>query len=109
MFLFREIAILFCALGLATSVYATESTQNAGQNTSKATQTEVIPTKVNVNTATIKDLMRLKGLNRAKAKNILTYRQKHGSFKSLDDLKLVKGFKKMKSDQLKIIQDQLVI
>lgn len=108
MFLFRQIATFVCMLGLTTSLFATE-TQNTNPTPSKPAQTEVVPAKVNVNTATIKDLMRLKGLNRAKAKNILTYRQKHGDFKSLDDLKLVKGFKKMKSDQLKIVQDQLTL
>lgn len=105
----RKMTVLFCALGLATVGYAADTTSTTSQTATKPVTTEVIPAKVNVNTATIKDLMRLKGLNRAKAKNIITYRQKHGSFKSLDDLKLVKGFKKMKSDQLKIIQDQLVI
>lgn len=63
--------------------------------------------KVNVNTATAKDLMQVKGLNAAKAKAIVSYRKKHGDFKTLDDLKMVKGFKKMKDDDMKAIQDQL--
>ena len=66
-------------------------------------------TKVNLNTATIKELMDVKGMSRVKAKNIIAYRKKHGNFKSLDDLKMVKGFKKIKDNNFKAIQDQLII
>jgi competence protein ComEA len=107
MSLLRQISIFFCIFGFATSIFAAEV--NSPAKTNKTTQAEIIPAKVNINTATLKDLMRLKGLNRAKAKSILAYRQKHGSFKSLDDIKFVKGFKKISSDQLKIIQDQLAL
>jgi competence protein ComEA len=65
--------------------------------------------KVNLNTATAKELSKLKGLTNAKARAIVSYRKKHGEFKSLEDLKEVKGLKKMKPDQLKDLEDQLTL
>jgi len=47
---------------------------------------------VNLNTATVDELDAVKGIGPSKAKAIVDYRAKNGSFKSLDDLKGVKGF-----------------
>lgn len=47
---------------------------------------------VNINTATPADLDGVKGIGPSKAQAIVDYRSKHGPFKSLDDLKNVKGF-----------------
>lgn len=47
--------------------------------------------KVNINTATIKELMSLKGIGKKKAESIVEHREKIGSFTTIDDLKGVKG------------------
>jgi competence protein ComEA len=47
---------------------------------------------VNINTATPADLDGVKGIGPSKAQAIVDYRTKNGPFKSLDDLKNVKGF-----------------
>jgi competence protein ComEA len=47
---------------------------------------------VNINTATVEELDAVKGIGPGKAKAIVEYRSKNGSFKSVDDLKGVKGF-----------------
>jgi competence protein ComEA len=115
-------AVATCAL--ATSVFAAETNnaqnpteqnpsqqalkvadaQSADQQSGQATEQ-----KVDINKATKKELMSVKGLNSAKARSIVSYREKHGDFKSLDDLKQVRGFKKMSDEQLKEIEDQLTI
>ena len=56
---------------------------------------------VNVNTATVEQLDLLPGVGPAVASRILEHREKNGSFKSAEDLMLVKGigeksFEKMK-------------
>lgn len=56
---------------------------------------------VNINMATQSELEAVKGLGPAKAKAIITYRQAHGNFKSLDDLDNVKGFGSASVEKLK--------
>lgn len=58
---------------------------------------------VNVNTASESELTALPGVGPAKAKAIVEYRKQHGSFKTLDELKNVKGigegiFSKLKNE-----------
>ena len=47
--------------------------------------------KVNINTANVFQLMKAKGINQLFAENIVSYRDKKGPFKSVDDLVKVKG------------------
>jgi competence protein ComEA len=57
-----------------------------------AAPTLVMAGPVNVNTANAETISaELKGVGLAKAKAIVEYRQKHGPFRSADDLSLVKG------------------
>lgn len=55
--------------------------------------------KIDINSADVKELMSLQGVGEVRAKAIVTYRQTHGPFQSLDDLRNVPGI----GD--KIIQD----
>ena len=48
-------------------------------------------TKVNINTASVEKLMTLPGVGEAVALKIVEYRQEHGKFKSIEDLKKVSG------------------
>ena len=121
---YRSIIAAVAAMGLAASVFAadesttqtttgdtttTATQQTADASSTQGTEATVEQTKVDVNKATAKELMKIRGLNVAKAKAIVAYRKKHGDFKSLDELKEVKGFKKMNEESLKEIQDQLTI
>ncbi|MCP5278198.1 MAG: helix-hairpin-helix domain-containing protein [Thiobacillus sp.] len=61
---------------------------------------------VDLNKATQSELESVKGIGPAKAKAIVTHREKNGAFKSVDDLAQVKGFGKSSVAKLK---DQLMV
>lgn len=57
--------------------------------------------KVNVNTAPAIEMESYLALRRSQAKAVLQYRDQHGPFKSLDDLKKVPGIDAAKLDEKK--------
>jgi len=56
---------------------------------------------VNINTATKDELIALQGIGPAKAQAILDYRKQNGPFKSVDDLKSVKGIGAKRLEKLR--------
>ncbi|MDQ7229290.1 helix-hairpin-helix domain-containing protein [Staphylococcus aureus] len=58
-------------------------------------------TKVNLNTASVSELMSVPGVGQAKANAIVEYRNQQGAFQEIDDLKKVKGFGSKTFDKLK--------
>jgi competence ComEA-like helix-hairpin-helix protein len=81
----------------------------AEETTTTTTTTTASTDKLDLNKASVKELMKLKGVSAAKAKAIVTYRKKHGYFKSVEDLKEVKGFKKLNEKKMQEIADQLTV
>lgn len=66
--------------------------QNALKNDACITSTpNKVSGKVSINTGTIEELMTLTGIGEAKAKDIITYREKNGPFKKIEDIKNVTG------------------
>lgn len=124
---YRTVLAAVAAVALATPVFAADDAanmQNPSDNTPAAQQVAdnstmqqstttdqqaTTETKVSLNKATAKELMKVKGLNASKARAIVAYRKKNGDFKSVDDLTNVKGFKKMSPETVKEIQDQMTI
>ncbi len=103
---YRLLLAAVAAFALTLPAFADEAPAPAAPGqTSQAAATQQV--KVDINKANVKDLTKVKGISAAKAKAIVSYRKKNGDFKTLDDLKNVKGFQKMKADQMKDIQDQL--
>ena len=56
---------------------------------------------VNLNTATKDELVALSGIGPSKAQAILDYRAQHGGFKSVEELKDVKGIGARRYERLK--------
>ncbi len=50
-----------------------------------------VDAKVNINTADVKELMKLQGVGRSLAERIVQYRDAHGLFKKAVDLRKVEG------------------
>lgn len=56
---------------------------------------------ININTASAAELATLKGIGPAKAQAIVDHREQSGQFKSVDDLKLVRGIGDKMLEQLR--------
>ena len=56
---------------------------------------------LDLNTATKQQLVALPGIGDVTAERIILYREDHGPFKSVDDLRKVKGISKNRFEQLK--------
>ena len=115
---YRTFIATLAAAGLASAGWAAVTTDAAKQQdpavktvkaSKKSASPESLAEKVNLNKATVKELEEVKGLNPNKARSIVSYRKKNGDFKSVDDLKQVKGFKRMNEKTLKDIQDRLTV
>ncbi len=65
--------------------------------------------KVNLNKADAKALMQIKGMTAYKAHAIVAYRNKNGEFKNTAELEKVRGFKRMKPEEIKPLSDHLVL
>ena len=92
-----------------TTGTTTEQTATTGDAATTTTTTTTTEAKVDVNKATAKELMKVKGISSSRAKSIISYRKKNGDFKSLDDLTKVSGFKNINTKTLQSIQDQLSV
>jgi competence ComEA-like helix-hairpin-helix protein len=53
--------------------------------------TATVDVKININTADVKELMKLAGVGRGLAEKIVQYRDAHGPFRKVADLRKVEG------------------
>jgi comEA protein len=74
----------------AVKDYQTETGEGQINAGISAKSKEPFPHSINVNTASQKEFEQLPRIGPATAKNILEYREKNGSFKSVDELTKVK-------------------
>ena len=75
---------------------------NVEENNNSSNETEEeLNLVVNINTATIEELSKIKGIGESTAKKIIEYREANGKFESIDDIKKVKGIGDKKYEQIK--------
>lgn len=83
------VALFALVLGLTPRVHEAAAAAPArGEQTSI---TAKVADPVNINTADVKELMRLEGIGRKVAERIVQYREAHGPFKKAEELRRVKG------------------
>jgi competence protein ComEA len=87
-----HIRALFVAAFLLVAAGARPALAEGPTATLLAAPASVGDGTVNLNTATIEELIRLPGIGPTKAAAIAAFRQKHGAFGRIDDLDRVKGF-----------------
>ena len=84
----KLITLCITLLTIMAGFNATAETLKMTDDVQQVAMTETI---VNINTASVEQLMALPGIGRSKANAIITYRETQGPFTSIDDLVNVKG------------------
>lgn len=72
-------------------------------NNNLTTNAQITPTSnlININTASVSELMKLTGIGKSKAENIIKYREKNGYFKAPSDITKVSGIGKNTYEKFK--------
>ncbi|NOY44729.1 MAG: helix-hairpin-helix domain-containing protein [Deltaproteobacteria bacterium] len=87
-------AVLGVAISLATVPVAATAAQEAGTQ-------QAATERIDLNTASVEQLMGLKGVGEVTARAIVDYREQNGPFRSVDDLVRVRGIGEKKLEALR--------
>jgi competence protein ComEA len=86
--------IVMALLVMPWTAVAADKAANASGRTTSVSTTVGSDAKVNINTASAKELMTLNGIGAKVAERIVAYRDTNGPFKKAEDLKKVEGIGK---------------
>jgi len=87
------LAVSLALAGITVTTPASAADRSAGQ--------QLATERLNLNTATVEELVQLKGIGETIARRIVEYRDQHGPFRSVDDLLQVKGIGEKKLEALR--------
>src|ERR1700752_3027194 len=87
----RTTVIAMALMVMPWTAVAADKAASASGRTSTVSTTVGSDAKVNINTASAKELMALKGIGAKVAERIVAYRDANGPFKKAEDLKKVEG------------------
>lgn len=90
----EDISSCATACVVESGASSTENGEQESNNTSSEsnkTETNQVSGKVNINVASLEELMTISGIGESKAKAILEYRNTKGKFNSIEDIKNVSG------------------
>ena len=84
-----------------------QTTTESNGNTTQASDTKAMH-KINLNQATIAQFKKA-GFSLSQARAIVSYRKKHGSFSTVDELKKVHGFKRLSRHAFNKLADKVSV
>ena len=90
--------VLGFGLALSSFVPAQAATKKASPKVATVHHQAAL---ININTATVKELVKIKGVGPKTAAAIVAYRTKHGNFKTTADIMKVKYVSKKKYEKIK--------
>jgi len=88
-------------LGKVAGVSANSNAEKSASHTSKTVSKPAMPSIININSAGKVELDSLTGIGEVKAQAIIDYRNSHGKFKTIEEIKNVKGIGDATFDKIK--------
>jgi comEA protein len=99
----NKFIIFLCLIIVNVIVSINFACANNNHNNHRPVKSIIIAEPVNINKADEAELMLLTGIGAKKAKAIMAYRNQHGAFKSISEIKKVSGISKSVYSKIKSI------